>query len=104
MTSSQEARPSGCTRWARFALVMVPTLGLSGLMLGALATGALAASFGVSANSFTVSGQSFQFSADRLTNLISDAQFSSVGGVSARSGTVAPSSSVEGLGEPGFRG
>lgn len=66
MTSSQEARPLGRTRWARFALVMVPTLGLSGLLLGALASGALAASFGVSANSFTVSGQSFQISADRL--------------------------------------
>ncbi|RAG84622.1 cholesterol esterase [Streptacidiphilus pinicola] len=66
MTGSQEARPQGRTRWARFALVMVPTLGVSGLLLGALASGALAASFGVSANSFTVSGQSFQISADRL--------------------------------------
>ncbi|MFC0597698.1 DUF6230 family protein [Streptomyces palmae] len=67
MTDVQErARPMGRTRWLRLALVMVPTLALSGGVLAAMATGALASSFGVSANAFTVSGRSFQISADTL--------------------------------------
>lgn len=43
-----------------------PVLAVSGLILSATASGALAASFGVSASSFTVSGNSFQISADLL--------------------------------------
>ncbi|MFF3062439.1 DUF6230 family protein [Streptomyces sp. NPDC057909] len=48
------------------ALVMVPTLAVSGAVLTATARGALAASVGVSASSFPVSGRSFQVSADVL--------------------------------------
>jgi hypothetical protein len=57
---------TGRTRWRRLSLVMVPVIALSGALLAATASGALAMSFGVSANSFTVSGQSFQISADTL--------------------------------------
>ncbi|WP_377273250.1 DUF6230 family protein [Peterkaempfera sp. SMS 1(5)a] len=56
----------GRTRWRRVALVMLPTLTVSGCLFGAMANGALAASFGVSANSFTVAGTSFQISARLL--------------------------------------
>ncbi|MEU6736076.1 MULTISPECIES: DUF6230 family protein [Streptomyces] len=68
MISGQDRAPApGRTRWLRLAVVMVPTLVVSGGVVASMATGALAASFGVSANSFTVSGQSFQISADSLS-------------------------------------
>jgi hypothetical protein len=67
MTSAAGVQTEGRTRWKRTALVLAPTLAVSGALVGALATGALATSFGVSANSFPVSGRSFQVSADRLT-------------------------------------
>ncbi|WP_055590831.1 DUF6230 family protein [Streptacidiphilus griseoplanus] len=60
------AQGFGRTRWRRVALVTVPTLAVSGCLFGAMAEGALAASFGVSADSFTVSGASFQISARLL--------------------------------------
>ncbi|QKW06342.1 cholesterol esterase [Streptomyces sp. NA04227] len=67
MISGQDRAPApGRTRWLRLAVVMVPTLAVSGGILATMSTGALAASFGVSANSFTVSGKSFQVSADSL--------------------------------------
>jgi hypothetical protein len=56
----------GRTRWKRLILVMVPTLAVSAAVFSATVSGALAASFGVSANSFIVSGRSFQISADTL--------------------------------------
>lgn len=57
---------SGRTSWKRLALVMVPTVAAAGAVVASLATGALAASFGVSANSFTVAGESFQISSSLL--------------------------------------
>jgi hypothetical protein len=47
------------TRWRRFALAAVPAFGVSGLVLGLTAEGALAASF-------AVAGTNFRISADRL--------------------------------------
>lgn len=49
----------GGTKWKRFALVMVPTVGIAGAMTVAMANGALA-------SSFAVSGQAFKVSADKL--------------------------------------
>ena len=49
----------GGTKWKRFALVMVPTVGIAGAMTVAMANGVLA-------SSFAVSGQRFEVSADQL--------------------------------------
>ena len=49
----------GGTKWKRFALVMVPTVGIAGAMTVAMANGVLA-------SSFAVSGQQFKVSADTL--------------------------------------
>jgi hypothetical protein len=49
----------GGTMWKKFALVMVPTVGIAGAMTILTAQGALA-------TSFDVSGQNFQVSADTL--------------------------------------
>ena len=49
----------GGTKWKKFALVMVPTVGIAGAMTIMTAQGALA-------TSFDVSGQQFQVSADSL--------------------------------------
>jgi hypothetical protein len=53
------ARPRAGTRWRRFAMVAVPAFGVSGVILGLTAQGALAASF-------AVAGTNFRISADRL--------------------------------------
>ena len=53
------ARPKAGTRWKRFAMVAVPAFGVSGVILGLTAQGALAASF-------AVAGTNFRISADRL--------------------------------------
>ena len=45
----------GGTRWKRFALVMVPTVGIAGAMTVAMANGVLASSFAVSGQQFKVS-------------------------------------------------
>jgi len=60
--SSSTARPGrrGKVRWARFAAIALPALGVTGLLLGLTAGGALA-------SSFSISGQQFQVSADSLT-------------------------------------
>ncbi|MCQ4080376.1 DUF6230 family protein [Streptomyces sp. RB6PN25] len=58
--------PAGRTRWKRLAVVMVPTLLASAMVFVAVARGALAASFGVSANSFIVSGKTFEIAASEL--------------------------------------
>ncbi|MYX36027.1 MULTISPECIES: DUF6230 family protein [unclassified Streptomyces] len=65
-TSPAAVAASGRTSWKRLALVMVPTVAAAGAVVASLATGALAASFGVSANSFTVAGESFQISSSLL--------------------------------------
>ena len=49
----------GRVRWARFAAIAVPALGVTGLLLGLTAGGALA-------SSFSISGQQFQVSANSL--------------------------------------
>ena len=51
---------AGKVRWRRFALIFVPAIGITGLLLGLTAEGALA-------SSFSISGQQFQVSADSLT-------------------------------------
>jgi hypothetical protein len=53
------AQVLGGTKWKRFALVMVPTIGIAGAMTVMMAEGVLA-------SSFSVSGQAFQVSADQL--------------------------------------
>src|SRR5689334_14393306 len=58
-TAARTARPKAGTRWKRFAMVAVPAFGVSGLILGLTAEGALAASF-------AVAGTNFRISADRL--------------------------------------
>jgi hypothetical protein len=59
MKDAMGAQVLGGTKWKRFALVMVPTVGIAGAMSVMMAQGALAASF-------AVSGQQFQVSADTL--------------------------------------
>jgi Family of unknown function (DUF6230) len=58
--AGDRTRGPGRVRWRRFALLFVPALGLSGVLLGLTASGALAASF-------SISGQQFQVSASSLT-------------------------------------
>lgn len=58
--TSGSARPPGRVRWRRFALIFVPAIGVTGLLLGLTAQGALA-------SSFSISGQQFQVSANQLT-------------------------------------
>jgi hypothetical protein len=53
-------RAPGRVRWRRFALIFVPAAGVTALLLGLTANGALA-------SSFSISGQQFQVSADSLT-------------------------------------
>jgi hypothetical protein len=50
----------GRVRWARFAIAVVPSLAVSGIILGLTAGGAVA-------SSFSISGQQFEVSADSLT-------------------------------------
>lgn len=50
----------GRVKWLRFAAIVLPSLGVSGVLLGLTAGGALA-------SSFSISGQQFQVSADSLT-------------------------------------
>jgi Family of unknown function (DUF6230) len=50
----------GRVRWRRFAVIFIPAAGVTALLLGLTANGALA-------SSFSISGQQFQVSADSLT-------------------------------------
>ena len=50
----------GRVRWRRFAVMFVPAVGVTALLLGLTANGALA-------SSFSISGQQFKVSADSLT-------------------------------------
>jgi Family of unknown function (DUF6230) len=53
------ARPRGRVRWKRFAFIFIPAMGVTGVLLGLTANGALA-------SSFSISGQQFQVSATSL--------------------------------------
>jgi hypothetical protein len=59
MKDAMGAQVLGGTKWKRFALVMVPTVGIAGAMTVMMASGAIPASF-------AVSGQNFEVSADTL--------------------------------------
>lgn len=59
MKDAMGAQVLGGTKWKRFALVMVPTVGIAGAMTVGMANGVLA-------SSFAVSGQQFKVSADNL--------------------------------------
>jgi hypothetical protein len=70
-----QARPPGRVRWKRFAFIFVPALGVTGVLLGLTANGALA-------SSFSISGQEFQVSATSLVG----AGFQQFGNVEETSG------------------
>ncbi|WP_372409674.1 DUF6230 family protein [Streptomyces luteireticuli] len=55
-----KSQARGGTRWKRFAVVMVPSVGAAAAVTMAIAQGALAASF-------SVSGQQFQVAADHIS-------------------------------------
>jgi Family of unknown function (DUF6230) len=57
---SRGAAAPGRVRWRRFAVIFIPAAGVTALLLGLTANGALA-------SSFSISGQQFQVSADSLT-------------------------------------
>lgn len=59
MKDALGAQVLGGTKWKRFALVMVPTVGVAGALTVAMANGVLA-------SSFAVSGQAFKVTADTL--------------------------------------
>jgi hypothetical protein len=59
-TPSRPRPRRGRVRWLRFAAIALPSLALSGAVVGLTAGGALA-------SSFSVSGQQFEVSADSLT-------------------------------------
>jgi hypothetical protein len=64
--SASEVSPAAATpgrgrvKWLRFAAIVLPSLAVSGVLLGLTAGGALA-------SSFSISGQQFEVSADSLT-------------------------------------
>ncbi len=51
-------RPQGRVRWRRFALMLIPSLGAGGVLVGLTAGGVLASSISVSGQAFTVSADS----------------------------------------------
>jgi len=58
MKDAMGAQVLGGTKWKRFALVMVPTIGIAGAMTVAMAQGAIAASIDISGTAFQVSADS----------------------------------------------
>jgi hypothetical protein len=66
MSTPRARRPSGRTSWIRLAIVMVPTLIVSGTLLAAVTAGLMPVSLAVSAKAGAISGQSFQVAADQL--------------------------------------
>src|SRR5437879_3428743 len=64
--SDDAGRPSGHTLWRRLALVMVPTMVVSVVLLALVTVGVLPAAVAISAHSLVISGQNFKISADRL--------------------------------------
>ena len=76
----------GGTKWKRFALVMVPTVGIAGAMTVAMANGVLASSFAVSGQDFKVSadtldGQTFAQSGDVIIDSNGQAHAVAVAGI-----------------------
>jgi Family of unknown function (DUF6230) len=76
----------GGTKWKRFALVMVPTVGIAGAMTVAMANGVLASSFAVSGQQFKVSadsldGQTFAQSGDVIVDANGQAHAVAVAGI-----------------------
>ena len=76
----------GGTKWKRFALVMVPTVGIAGAMTVAMANGVLASSFAVSGQQFKVSadsldGQTFAQSGDVIIDANGQAHAVAVAGI-----------------------
>ncbi len=61
----------GRVRWRRFAIMFVPAAGVTALLLGLTASGALA-------SSFSISGQQFKVSADQLTGTNGFQQFGTI--------------------------
>jgi hypothetical protein len=53
-------QPQGRVRWRRFALMLVPSLGAAGALIGLTASGVLASSISVSGQSFTVTAKTLQ--------------------------------------------
>ena len=53
-------RPQGRTRWRRFAVMLVPSLGAAGALIGLTASGVLASSISVSGQAFTVKASQLQ--------------------------------------------
>lgn len=53
-------RPQGKVRWRRFALMLVPSLGAAGALIGLTASGVLASSISVSGQAFTVKADQLQ--------------------------------------------
>jgi len=83
--------PEGRTRWRRFGLAMVPTLGASGALVFLIATGALAVSF-------SISGIPFKLSASNLSGT-GFTQYATVDPVTnAASGALVPSASTQTVG------
>jgi len=68
---SGAARAPGRVRWRRFAIMFVPAAGVTALLLGLTANGALA-------SSFSISGQQFKVSADSLTGTQGFQQFGTI--------------------------
>lgn len=80
----------GGTKWKRFALVMVPTVGIAGAMTVAMANGVLASSFAVSGQQFKVSadsldGQTFAQSGDVIVDANGKAHAVAVAGIKTAS-------------------
>lgn len=65
MTSPAD-RPNGHTRWKRLALVVVPTLVASAILLVAVNAGAVPVSLAIAPGAAALSGDAFQISADTL--------------------------------------
>jgi len=86
MKDAMGAQVLGGTKWKRFALVMVPTVGIAGAMTVGMANGVLASSFAVSGQQFKVSassldGQTFAQSGDVIIDANGKAHAVAVAGI-----------------------
>lgn len=86
MKDAMGSQVLGGTKWKRFALVMVPTVGIAGAMTVAMANGVLASSFAVSGQQFKVSadsldGQTFAQSGDVIIDANGQAHAVAVAGI-----------------------
>ncbi|MDX6315906.1 MAG: hypothetical protein QOF84_4163 [Streptomyces sp.] len=64
--STPQDKPHGRTSWTLTAIVLVPTLLLSGVVVVGIATGLVPVSLAISAQAASLSGQQIQVAADRL--------------------------------------